>query len=76
MYRCRECGYQSLKWLGRCPQCGTWESLEPYQEQARPSAFESVSPFASKPQSLAEIPSEESRRWPTGFSEFDRVLGG
>ena len=76
MYRCRECGYQSLKWLGRCPQCGTWESLEPYQERTRPSVFESVSPFTSKPQSLAEIPSEESRRWPTGFSEFDRVLGG
>jgi len=78
MYRCRECGYQSLKWLGRCPQCGTWESLESYQAPPETSrrSFSGATLASPKAQSLAEISGEESRRWPTGFSEFDRVLGG
>ncbi len=63
MYRCRNCGYGSLKWLGRCPQCGQWESLR--ESSAR-----------STPQTLTEIPLEESLRRPTQIAEFDRVLGG
>jgi DNA repair protein RadA/Sms len=62
--------------LGRCPQCGTWESLEPFRDALSRSSSAAATEFFSKPQSLAEIPSEESQRWPTGFSEFDRVLGG
>ncbi len=67
MYRCRNCGYGSLKWLGRCPQCGQWESLiEAPRELSMRSA----------PQMLPEIPLEESLRRPTQITEFDRVLGG
>jgi DNA repair protein RadA/Sms len=65
MYRCRNCGYASIKWLGRCPQCGQWESLVEAQRDA-----------PSTPQALAQIPLEETVRRPTQLAEFDRVLGG
>ncbi|MCS6936756.1 MAG: DNA repair protein RadA [Candidatus Bipolaricaulota bacterium] len=69
MYRCRDCGYRALKWLGRCPQCGTWESLVEVSEtlSARPTAV---------PQALADIPISDAQRVTTGIAEFDRVLGG
>jgi DNA repair protein RadA/Sms len=66
MYRCRDCGYGSLKWLGRCPQCGHWESLVEVSEKRA----------ASAPQALTEIPLEEAQRRPTEITEFDRVIGG
>ena len=66
MYRCQNCGYASIKWLGRCPQCGQWESLVEAQRDA-PS---------TPPQALAQIPLEETVRRPTQLAEFDRVLGG
>lgn len=69
MFRCRNCGYRSLKWLGRCPQCGTWESLTEVAET------KSRTPSAT-PQALADIPLTDAQRWATGISEFDRVLGG
>jgi DNA repair protein RadA/Sms len=65
MYRCQNCGYASIKWLGRCPQCGQWESLVEAQRDA-----------PSTPQALAQIPLEETVRRPTQLAEFDRVLGG
>jgi DNA repair protein RadA/Sms len=66
MYRCQNCGYASIKWLGRCPQCGQWESLVEAQRDT-PS---------TPPQTLAQIPLEETVRRPTQLAEFDRVLGG
>jgi DNA repair protein RadA/Sms len=65
MYRCQNCGYASIKWLGRCPQCGQWESLVEAQRDT-----------PSTPQALAQIPLEETVRRPTQLAEFDRVLGG
>jgi DNA repair protein RadA/Sms len=65
MYRCQNCGYASIKWLGRCPQCGQWESLVEAQRDT-----------PSPPQALAQIPLEETVRRPTQLAEFDRVLGG
>jgi DNA repair protein RadA/Sms len=71
MFRCRDCGYASLKWLGRCPQCGTWDSFAEVAER-KPSRVS----ITSVPQALTEIPVEEARRWPTGIAELDRVIGG
>ena len=72
-FNCRECGYQSLKWLGRCPECGQWESLE----EQKPVLF-SVSGAGDfqKPMPLSEAPLHESERLVTGLGELDRVLGG
>ncbi|MCS7198561.1 MAG: DNA repair protein RadA [Candidatus Bipolaricaulota bacterium] len=67
MYRCRDCGYAALRWLGRCPQCGRWETFIEASEQRS---------GASAPQALTEIPLEETQRLPTQITEFDRVIGG
>ncbi len=69
MYRCRDCGYASLKWLGRCPQCGQWDTFAEFSER-KPS------PQPSAPQALATIPLEEAQRRPTQIAELDRVIGG
>ncbi len=66
-FRCQNCGYQSLKWLGRCPTCGQWDSFAEHQE----------APFSTaKPQALADIELDATARWPTGIGEVDRILGG
>lgn len=70
MYRCRDCGYASLKWLGRCPQCGQWDTFTELSEK------KSSSQTISTPQALAEVPLEETQRRPTRIAELDRVIGG
>ena len=72
-YSCRECGYQSVKWLGRCPDCGQWESLE---EQRPPVVTVTAGAQFQKPIPLSEAPSLEKERLRTGLGELDRVLGG
>jgi len=72
-YRCSHCGYQSLKWLGRCPACGEWES---FQELRSSAANALVAQERSQPQRLAQITAEAAERRRTGIGEFDRLLGG
>jgi len=69
-FRCSNCGYQSPKWMGRCPQCGKWNTLEEVQP-----ILEKKGSHAT-PVSLAQIEREEEKRIPTGIGEFDRVIGG
>lgn len=71
-FRCRECGYQSPKWLGRCPQCGRWEAFEEAAGTSPSDAGGSGNP----PRPLAEIPPVFGERLVTGMAEVDRVLGG
>lgn len=70
MYRCRDCGYASLKWLGRCPQCGQWDTFTEFSEKG------SSPQTSSAPQALTEIPLEETQRRLTEIAELDRVIGG
>ena len=76
VYACQSCGHQSSKWLGKCPDCGAWNSH--VEERAR-SASVARGP-ARKPgsQSVAfeDIETQADRRDQTGIAEFDRVLGG
>ncbi|MCP2520385.1 DNA repair protein RadA [Candidatus Aminicenantes bacterium AC-335-B20] len=71
---CQNCGYQSLKWLGKCPQCSEWNTMleERIEEEEEKRGFVS----ASKPIPFTEIKKEEEERINTGLKEFDRVLGG
>lgn len=73
IFSCRECGYQSIKWLGRCPDCGEWESLA--EERSVPAADPSQVAF-TKPISLTDAPDHGEERLVTGLEELDRVLGG
>jgi len=77
VYICQQCGYQSPKWLGRCPACGQWHSLleerEPSSEGER-RRFRRAGRAAPTP--YAEIEQKAEVRWSSGLPEFDRVLGG
>lgn len=81
IYACQKCGYQARKWLGKCPDCGEWNSF--VEERARPAAKEGT--FAARSSSRArtaqpvrftEIEAQADSREVTGIEEFDRVLGG
>lgn len=76
-YACQSCGYASPKWLGRCPDCGTWNSFAEEREIAesrhRPAAI-SAKQFAPIP--YPGIEGQDAARIVSGNEEFDRVLGG
>ncbi|HHU94454.1 MAG TPA: DNA repair protein RadA [Alcaligenaceae bacterium] len=77
---CTECGADSPRWEGRCPQCQEWNTLqeivlEPATSSAAVNRYESLA-GASPVQSLSDIQAREIPRQPTGLSELDRALGG
>jgi DNA repair protein RadA/Sms len=74
VFECQSCGYSSAKWLGRCPDCGSWNSFT--EEKARPAAGKTSGLSTARPLRLSEISSTEAPRVATGNQEFDRVLGG
>lgn len=70
---CSECGYSSLKWIGKCPGCGVWNRFKELREERK----ERKGLFKGQPAvSLQEIKREKGERLKTGIGEFDRVLGG
>jgi DNA repair protein RadA/Sms len=78
VFACQECGSQSPKWLGRCPDCGAWNSfVEERAPEATPaSAGRYVAPAGGGARLYSEIESSQAARITTGIDEFDRVLGG
>lgn len=76
-YVCNECGAESAKWYGRCPQCGAWNSIE--EQVHRPAAPLRSQRGSSAPavvQRIDEIRMDGHQRYCTGMKELDRVLGG
>jgi DNA repair protein RadA/Sms len=75
---CQQCGRVTLRMMGKCPQCGTFNSMveEVVVEATRPSARRSGGLGQSVPRRLAEIESGSDDRWPLPIEEFSRVLGG
>ncbi len=87
IYNCTSCGYESPKWMGKCPQCGAWNSFVedvvervPPAEAAKAAANESKRAFAvggaSRAVKLSDMRANEYLRSETGLCELDRVLGG
>ncbi len=77
VFVCQSCGHQVSKWLGRCPQCGAWNSLAEEVVGPRPGPGEAPAPpRRSTPQPLASLICQPEIRQPSGITEFDRVLGG
>ena len=81
VYVCQKCGNQSRKWLGKCPDCGEWNSF--VEERARPVVKEPAKRgsggFGLPSAQLVnyqDIETQDDARTPTGLAEFDRVLGG
>jgi DNA repair protein RadA/Sms len=86
VYTCQQCGYQSRKWLGRCPDCGAWNSLVEEREDSTLSAaalargLGGASGKGAKakiaPTRYEQVPSQDDARLSSGIAELDRVLGG
>lgn len=78
VFICQQCGYQTAKWLGRCPDCNNWNSLVeeaqvgPAENKPARLRFSSTEP----PQSLLSVASSDELRQPTQIEELDRILGG
>jgi DNA repair protein RadA/Sms len=71
---CQGCGYQTPKWMGRCPDCGQWNSF--VEEAQGPVAQGRRSTPMGQPQSIDSITLDPQLRFKTGMVEFDRTLGG
>ncbi len=75
-YVCSACGYESTKWMGRCPGCDGWNTLEEELLRTEKTAGKTLSSLRSKPTSLAEVDVTDYNRLTCGIGELDRVLGG
>ncbi len=79
IYQCAQCGYESPKWAGKCPECGEWNSMVEVVKEAAPApktaALRTLAGL-SRPTPIGEISMEDEHRYHTGLSELDRVLGG
>jgi DNA repair protein RadA/Sms len=85
LFRCTGCGYEAAKWLGRCPDCGAWNTLHEETVQPEPQAAHKERAFRlpegepkdrSRAVPLDAISADSKTRLSTGISELDRVLGG
>ncbi|NNC12023.1 DNA repair protein RadA [Planctomonas sp. JC2975] len=74
-YRCTVCGWTTAKWVGRCGDCQAWDTMtEVVQTSARLTPARIADDRAATP--ITEISTDAVYHWPSGISEFDRVLGG
>lgn len=73
---CQQCGYESSGWLGRCPECGEWNTLVETIVSTGNEKLKIENGKLERPQKLSEIKSIRQARIKTGIGEFDRVLGG
>ena len=75
-YFCKECGYETTKWMGQCPACKQWNTMVEQPAVKTKKGDSKIKSLDIKPMSLDEIQIDESDRYLTGFGELDRVLGG
>lgn len=78
IFVCQSCGYQAPKWMGKCPDCGSWDAFtEERQQPLSPlGKSRSLAAATADPVPIDAIEIESEYRWLTGIDEFDRVLGG
>lgn len=76
-YVCQNCGAESVKWIGRCPSCGEWNTyVEEKVSQSKPRGGLVEVSRSAIPKPLKEIESSNERRIDTGIGELNRILGG
>jgi len=78
IFSCQACGYQTPKWMGKCPDCGEWQSFveEVRLSKSSPGYRPGASLTKVKPIAIDAIDTDDENRILTGIKEFDRVLGG
>lgn len=75
-FECEHCGYQTKKWMGKCPDCGSWSSFLEIKEEPKKGKRHEALVKESKPVPITSLNKEKIERIKTGISEFDRSLGG
>lgn len=78
LFECQHCGFQSTKWLGKCPNCGAWDSFIELTQEQQASIKETIraTTSQSKAKPITEIEHDDITRFSSGDNEFDLVLGG
>src|SRR5215475_3513271 len=77
IFICQQCGAQQTRWLGKCPDCGTWDSfVEQVEQKGPPGRSKGPSDATSRPVSLRAVTTGGFERLPVLGDEFGRVLGG
>lgn len=77
VYKCEKCSYESMKWMGQCPNCHEWNTLKEFEkETAAPARVKPSLSDKTPPKRLVDINSSQQQRFSTEISELDRVLGG
>lgn len=76
LFECQHCGFQSPKWLGKCPNCQEWESLVELKKEQIAYLSSQSSPQSPKAIPITKVEREEFSRFSSGESELDLVLGG
>ena len=78
-YICQNCGYETARWLGKCPECNSWNSLVEEQVvnvKSKKYNFPQGEGKESKLVSILNVESKKEQRYLTGIKELDKVLGG
>lgn len=77
MYVCKDCGYETSNWAGKCPSCGAWNTFSEvkFDKEQKGNASHVIRAI-NKATKLADLSGDEEQRFSTGISELDRVLGG
>ena len=78
VFYCTQCGNESLKWQGRCPACGEWNTMTEHIDKPNPVGRGISAPVGTSrtAQRLCDVTSDSEIRFSTGMGELDRVLGG
>lgn len=79
VFYCTECGNETLKWQGKCPACGSWNTIveQPAADPKKKAAASSSAGHGiRRPRPMAEVEAVDELRFNTGMNELDRVLGG
>ena len=74
VFICQDCGHETIKWMGRCPECNQWNSM--VEEILRSEKRERLPSAGMGPEKITAVSLAPQRRLKTGISEFDRILGG
>jgi DNA repair protein RadA/Sms len=76
LFVCQACGYESAKWMGRCTECGAWDTFAEEIRRAKTAGTSSMTATNNRPEPIDAVQVSDEERLSTGIDEFDRVLGG
>src|SRR5690554_7123004 len=76
VFMCNNCGYETVRWLGRCPSCQEWNSLQEFKVPGSSQEATRVAVQSLKPVPITQVDTAREPRLATEIGELDRVLGG